>query len=92
MICLHDIKPCSDYQGKLQVEGTIDKESFSLERFEAFLQAMDFTVFSLGNPKVLICRRKDCMLFVRANGIFTISEVSSEKELLQIIDEIEVFL
>jgi hypothetical protein len=92
MIQLSDIKPCSDYRNRVQAEGLITETTISLNALEFCLRERNFKVFSIGDPLVLVCRRGDCMLLVKANGTFTISEVSSEEKLTQIIQEIEELL
>lgn len=89
MIELYDIKPCADYRNTVQAEGQIRQENFSLNDIEQLLRDLNFKVFSLGEPLVLICKSKDCQLLVSSNGSFNISEVSSEEKLFQIIEEIE---
>ena len=89
MIQLNDVKSCSDYIGSVQIEGSVSKEHFSLSRFEQFLPHIGFKVFTIGNPTVLVCRRSDCIFFVKSDGNFQISQVSSKERLMQIIHEIE---
>ncbi|MBA3602727.1 MAG: hypothetical protein H0W50_03625 [Parachlamydiaceae bacterium] len=89
MIQLFDLKPCSDYPDAVQAEGLISCALFSLKDFEQLLLSKGFIVYSIGNPIVLICRRADCMLIVKSDGSFNISQVLTEKFLLQIIHEIE---
>lgn len=88
MIQLNDINSCSDSQGSFQREGIICNEYFSRIKIESLLQNINFQIFSIGNPAVLVCRRSDCLLLIYSNGTFTISEVSSIEKMLQIIDEI----
>lgn len=89
MIKLYDTKPCADYVGLVQAEGIIDNEYFAEIDWTATLQDLEFKVLAVGNPRVLICKREDCMLFFNSDSSFTISRVSDEKKLFQIIQEIE---
>lgn len=89
MIQLHDTKPCSDNIDFVQSDGFINQLFFSIEHFETIMSHINFNVFSIGDPKVLICKRSDCLILIQSDGSFNISQVSSKKELLRIIDEIQ---
>lgn len=86
---LYDIIPCSDYQGKVQIGGEIEKEETSLHDFVSILTNLGFRIFSAGDPVVFVCRRQDCLFLLHADGNFSISEVASKENLLQIVDEIK---
>ncbi len=86
---LYDIIPCSDYQGKVQMGGKIEEKEVPLSDFVSILTNLRFRIFSLGNPVVFVCKRQDCLFLLHSDGNFSISEVSSEENLSQIIEEIK---
>ena len=88
MIKLHEMKTCADYQGSIQVEGSFN-ELGSLDFLEQILKHIHFRVFSIGNPRVLIGKRTDCMIIIGSNGTFNISQVLSHERLANIVSEIQ---
>lgn len=91
MIQLFEIKPCADYHDHIQVEGLINSAGFSVDSFQAFLENIEFMTYSVGNPKVLICKRKDCLMMVHTDGSFNISQVASQEKLTQIVTAIRTY-
>lgn len=89
MIQFNESKPCADDPDSIQVEGTISLDPFDLAMMESKMLKMHFKVFTLGNPKVLICKREDCFMMVHCDGSFTLSQIASKEKLLSLIQELE---
>ena len=85
-------KTCSVYVDYIQAEGVIIDVDFSLEFYESVLQKANFTVFSIGCPKTLICKRSDCLLFIKSDLTFNISQAKTDQVLHSVIYEIENYL
>lgn len=90
MIDLTMIKTCADYSDSIQAEGFINLEMVPFLGMENLLKSLQFSVFFLGEPQILIGRRPDCSIILHQTGLVSLSEVCSEEKLSSIIQEIEL--
>ena len=89
MLRLFNTKPCTEQAGHIQAEGEILDPHFSIALYESLLSQFQFSVFSLGNPKTLVCKRKDFMLFINSDQTFSLTQVNKNIPLEEVLSEIE---
>lgn len=89
MLRLFNTKPCTEQADHIQAEGEILDPHFSIALYESLLTKSHFTVFSLGNPKTLICKTRNFLFFINSDQTFSLNQVNKDILLEDILNEIE---